>query len=98
MKYQTRGDTGWGQDLYVIWLPEAGIVKIGRSCNCERRFRQIKNHMPFLHVELTAIFPGSGWIESACHRAFDARRCGKEWFRVDREEAVQTVNGILAAL
>ena len=84
--------------MYVIWLPEAGIVKIGRSCNCERRFRQIKNHMPFLNVELTAIFPGSGWVESACHRAFDARRCGKEWFRVDREEAVQTVNGILAAL
>ena len=54
--------------------------------------------MPFLHVELATIFPGSGWVEAACHRAFDARRCGKEWFRVDREEAIQTVNGILAAL
>ena len=60
MGYSKRGSVGWGEDLYIIWCPEAGVVKIGRSCNCERRFKQISLSCPFLHMELTAaLAPGA---------------------------------------
>jgi hypothetical protein len=88
----------WGHDLYVVWLPEADVVKIGRSCDCARRFKHIQQSCPFLHMELAAVFPGSGWAEGACHRALDTRRCGREWFRVSREDAIAEVNSILSAL
>ena len=95
MGYSKRGSVGWGEDLYIIWCPEAGVVKIGRSCNCERRFKQISLSCPFLHMELAATFPSSGWAEAACHRALHDKSCGREWFRTPREEAVNLVNSIL---
>ena len=88
----------WGNDLYVVWLPEADVVKVGRSCDCQRRFKNIQQACPFLRLELAAVFPGSGWAEGACHRALDGKRCGREWFRASREEAVAAVNSILSGL
>ena len=86
----------YGTDLYILWLEEAGLCKIGRSCNCERRLREIQSHMPWLRLELFAILPGSGWLETTLHNAFKLQKCGREWFWISPAEALKTCAEMLA--
>ena len=90
--------SSYGEDLYVLWIPDAGLCKIGRSSNCERRLKEVRAYMPWLHVELACVLPGAGWLESTCHYAFKSHRVGKEWFKIPKEEAISTANMYVACL
>ena len=88
----------YGTHLYVLWIPDGELCKIGRSSNCERRLKQIRAYMPWLHVEIAAVFPDGGWVETTMHDAFKSRRCGREWFKVPKDEAIATANMYLSCL
>ena len=102
MTYQTRRAYGasWGEHLYVIAAAEAGLVKVGRSWDPERRCRDIGHACPWLDVDLVAVFHEAGNLEAACFRALEARmpRAGREWFRGPVEEAISCINEVLARL
>ena len=88
----------YGTDLYILWLPEAELCKIGRSTDSRRRLKEIQAHMPWLSLELAAVLPGAGWLETTLHGAFKSRKCGREWFRIHKSEAIKTAGEMLACL
>ena len=91
-----KGD--YGKDLYILWIEEAQICKIGRSTNTTRRLKEIQSYCPWLTIEIAAILPNAGWIETTVHGAFKSRKCGREWFRVHKSEAIETTNMLLRCL
>ena len=101
MPYQTRHTRGatWGEHLYVIAAPAAGLVKVGRSWDPQRRCRDIGHACPWLHVELAAVFPEAGQFEAECLRFIEAelQRVGREWFRGTAGEAITRISYILDA-
>jgi hypothetical protein len=76
-----------------------GVVKIGRSHNPEGRRKNLEASQDF-HVELVAVFPDKGHLESAVHKKLAAKRstrgAGTEWFRVDVQEALDVVKEAIA--
>ena len=88
----------YGKDLYVLWIPEAEICKVGRSSNCARRLKEIRAGVPWLHVELACVLPDAGWIENTVHGAFRSRQVGREWFKADKAEVIKTAGELLACL
>jgi hypothetical protein len=100
MPYQTRRAHGaaWGEHLYVMAAQEAGLVKVGRSWDPERRCRDIGHACPWLRVELVAVFHEAGNLEGACHRAIqeEMNRTGREWFRGTATEAIRCINDVIA--
>ena len=76
------------------------VVKIGRTRDVEKRRQQLQGCHNFV-MEVVAIFPDAGHLESVAHTALAPRRScqgsGREWFAVDAQTAIAVVNGILAA-
>ena len=100
MPYQTRRAHGatWGEHLYVIAAPSAQLVKIGRSWDPERRYRDIGHACPWLDIELTAVFFEAGCLEGACHKALEEElpKAGGEWFRGSAAAAIGYINHVIA--
>ena len=75
-------------------------VKVGRTRDVEKRRQQLQSCHNFV-LELVAIFPDAGHLETAVHTALAPRRScqgsGREWFMVDTHTAIAVVNGIIAA-
>ena len=90
--------TEYGKDLYILWIDDAQICKIGRSTDTKRRLKEIQAYCPWVNVEIAMILPGAGWLETTVHGAFKAKRCGREWFRVHKTEAIETANMLLRCL
>jgi hypothetical protein len=89
-----------GDDLYVMRyigiLPN--VVKIGRSANPETRRRTLETSQAF-RVEIVAVFPQKGYLESEVHRRLSHRRstrgAGTEWFDVDAQRALDTIVDVI---
>ena len=75
------------------------VLKIGRARNVEHRRRQLESGHNF-HMRVLATFPKRGHLEALVHSALEGVRCcegaGKEWFEISPEEAIDTINHIMA--
>jgi hypothetical protein len=91
-----KGD--YGKHLYILHIQDAGICKVGRSSNVERRLKEIRSYCPWLEIELAAVFPDKGWIEPTVHGGLKSKRVGREWFKVSQTEAIETTNMFLQCL
>ena len=80
----------YGTHLYILWIPEKGLCKIGRSGSPEKRLAQIQAYMPFLKIEVKLVLADAGHLERIMHEAFRSRNSGGEWFSVPWEEAIET--------
>lgn len=71
-----------GSDLYIIQMHTTGAFKVGRTCDIDRRLRELQTGAPYkLKVLLHA--PGEGHREHAVHRKLAharVRRHKGEWF------------------
>jgi hypothetical protein len=67
---------------FVYFVENAGIVKIGRTNNWERRLRQFKTTMPFMRV--LTIIPTCDMcgLEAYYHKFFKSRHVRGEWYRL----------------
>ncbi len=89
-------------DLYVMRyvdiLPD--VVKVGRSRDAERRRANLEASQDF-HVELVAVFPQRGHLESIVHERLaehrSSRGTGTEWFKVTVQQALDVVMGAIAS-
>jgi len=91
-----RGDKPrpYGDHLYVIAMQDC--VKVGRSCNVQRRLDEIQRGVPMFQTRLLQDFPGQGWQERRVHRFLkEARIANSEWFRLPAEEALERVRNAL---
>ena len=87
-------------DLYIMqYSNDQTALKIGRARNVEHRRRQLESGHNF-HMRVLATFPKRGHLEALVHSALKGVRCcegaGKEWFEVSIEEAIDTINRIMA--
>jgi hypothetical protein len=82
------------QDLYIFantLIP--GILKIGRSCDVERRRLSMQQSHPF-HLVTVATFPGAGHLEPRVHATLSALLVagpGREWFNVSPSDAIHAI-------
>ena len=87
-------------DLYIMRYTGIlqDVVKIGRSTNPEKRRVSLERCQDF-GVELVAVFPGRGYLESLVHGRFEGYRSGRgpgtEWFKVDASKALDMVRDIM---
>lgn len=87
--------------LYVARYPwRSDILKIGRSENPEARMKQLTASHAF-EMQLLAVFPGQGGIESKVHEAFAHRRNdeggGREWFHITLAEATSVISPLVTS-
>ena len=90
-----------GDSLYIMQntrIPHE--VKIGRSCDVVKRYRQLQACQNF-RLTVHAIFQGCGKLESQVHAVLKAVQVqkvpGKEWFRCTPAEAMRTIAALIAA-
>ena len=82
------------QDLYIFantLIP--GILKIGRSCDVERRRHSMQQSHPF-HLVTVATFPGAGHLEPRVHATLSALLVagpGREWFNISPSDAIHAI-------
>ncbi len=82
------------QDLYIFantLIP--GILKIGRSCDVERRRLSMQQSHPF-HLVTVGTFPGAGHLEPRVHATLSALIVagpGREWFNVSPSNAIHAI-------
>ena len=86
----------WGKDLYII-SADGVLVKVGRSKDIARRFKEVKLAMPWAECRLAASFPDFGFAESLVHKAMLTERKG-EWFKASIQDALDAVGRVLTAL
>jgi hypothetical protein len=82
------------QDLYIFantLIP--GILKIGRSCDVERRRLSMQQSQPF-HLVTVATFPGAGHLEPRVHATLSTLLVagpGREWFTISPSGAIHAI-------
>ncbi len=89
-------------DLYIMkYSFDDTAVKIGRSENVEKRRRGLEACQNFF-VEVVAIFPGKGFLESKVHEKLEAfqskKGAGVEWFNICAADAPAILGNILKEL
>ena len=89
-------------DLYIMnYSFDETAVKIGRSENVEKRRRALEACQNFF-VEVVAIFPGKGFLESEVHKKLEAfhskKGAGVEWFNICAADAPAVLGNILKEL
>ena len=70
--------------LYFIQCEVTGIIKIGRSDNPERRFRNIQSYSPTKLI-LRLVLANKGYIEHYLHDVFKEHHAHDEWFHPSKE-------------
>ena len=90
-----------GDNLYIMQntrIPHE--VKIGRSCDVVKRYRQLQVCQNF-RITVHAVVQGCGKLESQVHKALKAVQVqkvpGKEWFRCTLTEAMRAITDLIAA-
>lgn len=82
--------------VYVV-ESDAGVVKIGRSAEPERRIRQLATAsgavLRLRHT--TPIREDASLVEALAHQALTHKRRAGEWFEVTSEEAVAAIGSAL---
>lgn len=75
--------------VYLVRNPESGLLKIGFTCDLERRFKQIAQGQ-WWEVEVITTFPSkrASTIEAEFKRAFSAYHHKGEWFSMSEAEAL----------
>ena len=86
----------WGKDLYIISADNV-LMKIGRSKDALRRFKEVKHSMPYADCKIVAILPDFGFAESLVHKATFYERRG-EWFKCSATDALEAVCRVLTSL
>lgn len=86
-------------DLYVMkYSTDDTAVKIGRSDNVEKRRRGLEACQNFF-VEVVAIFPGKGYLETAVQHQLQNyqsnKGAGKEWFNISAADAALVCSNAL---
>jgi hypothetical protein len=105
-RYVRRGEEKtWGEDLYLFRAQGTGMIKIGRSCDVERRRRDVQRGCPWVDVELMAVFGGLGYLEALIHQILEseytrARRAGNrsEWWDLSEDEVYGAVRASINIL
>lgn len=69
--------------IYIVRAAN-GPVKVGVTCNVERRLRHIRNASP-VDIALVCTFPGDRIIERRIHAFLLASHLRCEWFEPTRE-------------
>ena len=87
--------------LYIMkYSFDNTAVKVGRTQDVEKRRQQLQSCHNFV-MEVVALFPDAGHLETAVHTALaphrSSRGAGREWFAVDTHTAIAVVTGIMAA-
>lgn len=67
------------QDLYFLFNPYTGLVKIGVAVDVQKRRRDLE-HACGVALEVLAVFDSLGEREAELHEAFTAERQIGEWF------------------
>jgi hypothetical protein len=83
--------------VYFVQAGKAGPIKIGSSCDVERRLKSMQSHN---HRKLRLIgqFKSVGYFsERDTHRRFAAARIRGEWFRPS-DEMHEFINAISVAI
>ncbi len=70
------------QDTYVMLNHDTNLIKIGKSCDVDRRRNTLETQSGS-RIEVIKIFPTD--IEAELHRKFDAYRVRGEWFNFPNE-------------
>ena len=75
-------------------------IKVGRTRDFKKRLGQYKTHYPFSECEYLAVFETDlmNRTETLCILEFIKRgkeRKRREWFKIDRQEAVQCLKNCL---
>ena len=82
------------QDLYLMYSPEYGLYKIGRSNNPQRRRREIERKSG-VTVDIVKIYPYMGGYEPGLHQQFKYKNTiisnpdgskGVEWFNMEQKD------------
>ena len=86
-------------DLYIMkYRHDSTVVKIGRSNNVRRRKADLEQSQNF-YIDVVAVFPNQGSLESAIHKQLaNKRSCkgpGTEWFEIEVPEALQVIKDVL---
>lgn len=76
--------------VYVIGASESSRVKIGHSCNLNRRLGDIQRMSP-VPLLLLWSHPGTYELEGVLHREFDAYRQHGEWFDFGGQDPIPLV-------
>lgn len=95
-----RSENTYGMKRVYVLESESGLVKIGVSCEFDRRKRTIEtqsgfNMKNYFHTDWVSNY---SQIEKASHDAFRCSRVLGEWFTVPFSEAVGTVKNICAEM
>ena len=84
-------------DLYIFKNTRLPEIKIGRSCDVERRRQELQASQPF-YIDILAIIPKAGHLEGNVHKALAAFKvdgAGREWFAVSLERALSEIGKCL---
>lgn len=71
-----------GHWIYFLGTDGFGLVKIGLTCNVEKRIGNLVSSSP-VKLSLLATAPGNRNSENAIHTAFRHLRSHSEWFHAD---------------
>lgn len=70
------------QENHVVYfLAQGPYVKIGHTCDLERRLRELRMFSP-VKFELLAVLPGPRDTEKQLHRKFSGSKVHGEWFEM----------------
>lgn len=84
------------KEIYLMFIPELNICKIGLSNNSEKRIKQIQTGCPY-QINLTKIYKSkiASKIERILHRQFKSNKIDDqeynlqgEWFNLDIEQII----------
>jgi len=87
----------YGTHLYLLSDSEAGLCKIGRSMDVDRRVGELRRGNPWADIKVVGIFPGAGFCESWVLRALSGRERRGEWFRCPTSDALTAIVACLTS-
>lgn len=68
--------------VYLIHDESAGLYKIGKSRDIQKRFNQIRSHNPVAKL----VWTSDSVDEAYLHGVFKSKRVFREWFRLENED------------
>lgn len=84
------------KEIYLMFIPELNVCKIGLSNNSKKRIKQLQTGCPY-QINLTKVYNSeiASKIEKILHRNFNAKKIDYqeynlkgEWFRLDIDQII----------
>ena len=84
----------YGTHLYILELADAGLLKVGRSMDVQRRLSELRRGNPWGDIRLIAVFDGAGHCEPWVLRALCKHERRGEWVRCSVAEALAAIGEV----